>query len=150
MVKISLSSVFTIAFSLSLSYNCSKEGKQMAQESDKARKDTPDSSGSRARKHSEASKTTYLGFRIPEEEMKSLEAAARATGETVSEYVRNAIAARMEGQKQVIPSSSVTYAIPTMTVIDSKSSQFQTRVHGITTHAKNIQLAEDDPLRKGA
>ena len=122
----------------------------MAQESEKAKKDTPEGSENRARKHSEAPKTTYLGFRIPEEDMKSLEAAARAAGETVSEYVRDAITARMEGQKQVIPSSSVTYAIPTMTVIDSNSSQFQTRVHGVTMHARNIQPAKDESLRKEA
>lgn len=48
-------------------------------------------------------KTAYLGFRLPVEEYQALSEAAAACGETVSEYVRKAIAIRRKGQTTKIP-----------------------------------------------
>ncbi len=92
-----------------------------------------------------ASKTAYLGFRLPEEEYQAIEEAARATGESVSEYVRKAIAQRREGQVHVVPEASITYGIPFMKVTDNQSSVTE----GTLTFAK-LQFTTDESSQKSA
>lgn len=45
-----------------------------------------------------------VSFRLPSDEFDRLEDAASASGETVSQFIRNAIALRLEGQVFVAPS----------------------------------------------
>ncbi len=73
-------------------------------------------------KDSSEPKTAYLGLRLPEEEYQAIEEAAREASETVSEYVRIAIAQRLEGRVHVMPEASMTYGVQFIKVTDSKAS----------------------------
>ncbi len=99
-------------------------------------------------------KTAYLGFRLPEEEVKAIEAAA-AADESVSEYVRKAIALRMKERKPLLPPASLTYQISPVKIDDNKLASFEgtsnrvlpTEVKSVVTQ---IHVAEDDSSHKEA
>lgn len=118
----------------------------MENKTDEIKSTSQNFSRGRPKKNPETVKTAYLGFRVPEEEIKAIEAAAVAAGESVSEYVRKAVADRMESHKQVVPAASVSYAIPSMKIIDSKSSDFQSRTYVVKAYAHNkiIHPADDN------
>jgi len=75
----------------------------------------------RPRKNPASIKTRYLGFRMLEEEIKAIEAAAAAAGESVSEYVRKAIVSRLEERRPQIPSTRISYEISSVTILDTNS-----------------------------
>jgi hypothetical protein len=90
----------------------------MAHEPNKTKPNTPHRG--RPRKTPESMKTRYLGFRLPEEEIRAIEAAAAAVGESVSEYVRKAIASRMQERKPLLPAASLSYVISSVRIDDNK------------------------------
>ncbi len=99
----------------------------------------PSESAGRTRKNTDSPKTNYLGFRLPQEEIRAIEAAAAAAGESVSEYVRKAIALRQQKQIPLAPIVSVSYANPsiTMVVTDSKTSVFESEAKTVTLPQEN-------------
>lgn len=122
----------------------------MSQKPDEVNSDTSQRHRGRPKKYPESIKTGYLGFRLPEEEIKSIEAAATAVGESVSEYVRKAIESRMKELKPQLPSISISYEISPVKVVDNTSSQFQSRSPIVTVldiQQRNL-LTEDDSLNE--
>jgi len=101
----------------------------------------PSVSAGKTRKKADSPKTAYLGFRLPEEEIQAIEAAAAAAGESVSEYVRKAIVLRQQKQIPLVPIVSVSYANPSMTmrVTDNKSSVSE-------SEAKSVSLPQENYL----
>jgi hypothetical protein len=104
----------------------------------------------RPRKTPESIKTRYLGFRLPEEEVKAIEKASESVGESVSEYVRKAIVARMEGRTYPTSSSSISYEIPPLKFLDEKSSITEGKLIAVSIQeyeghlvAKRTQQPED-------
>ena len=123
----------------------------MANEPNERKSTTP--SRGRPRKQPESVKTRYLGFRLPEEEIRTIEVAATAAGESVSEYVRNAITFRMKERKQVIPAASLTYAISPFRIDDNKLPMLEgTSIINVPTEVKpfvmRAKLTEDESSYK--
>jgi hypothetical protein len=67
------------------------------------------------------SKTSVLACRMPVDEIKAVEKAAAAVGESVSEYVRKAILMRREGQVPFQTVVSVSIGSPYMQINRSTS-----------------------------
>lgn len=103
-------------------------------------------------KETSKAKSAYLGFRLPEEENKALEAAAAAAGESISEYVRKAIASRIETRMPQLPEISMSYEIFPVKIADITASQFQSHTPTVTVH--DIQVinlpAQDKASQKSA
>ena len=68
------------------------------------------------------SKTAVLGCRMPLDEIKAVERAAAETGETVSEYVRNALLLRREGSIQLPSIVSISIGNQYMQVDNATST----------------------------
>ncbi len=62
------------------------------------------------------SKTTVLGCRMPVDEVKAVELAAAALGESLSEYVRKALFLRRGGMLSFLPAVSISIGTQYMQV----------------------------------
>lgn len=106
----------------------------------------------RPKKSPESPKKGYLGFRLPQEELDAIEAAAAAAGESVSEYVRKAIASRMEERQQLIPPASLSYQISPVKIDDNKLASIEGTSSGTLFEVKSfvgrLHLTENESLNK--
>jgi hypothetical protein len=123
----------------------------MANEPSKGQSNPQHTTRGRPKKSLKQSKAGYLGFRLPEDELEAVEAAALAAGETVSEFVRKAIAARIKERKPLLPASSLSFVISPVRIDDNKLPMLEgTSTTEVKPIAIRFHLAEDDPTHKEA
>lgn len=75
-------------------------------------------------------RTSVLSLRLPTDEFHALLRAARSTGESVSEYVRKAIAMRQSAQSTTSPTINITFTYPEMPKDKELTSDWTTYTSG--------------------